>query len=58
MATNTNTTDLEDQVKANTTTLARVAKRADRVSSLVDEVYQLKQAVAELQQKVVDLLNK
>jgi len=54
----TNTTDLQDQVKANTTTLARVEQRADRVSSLIDEVYQLKQAVAELQQKVVDILNK
>ena len=50
--------DLQEQVKANTTTLARVEQRANRVSSLVDEVYQLKQAVAELQQKVVDILNK
>tara|TARA_Y100000034_G_scaffold119123_1_gene160556 strand:+ start:414 stop:584 length:171 start_codon:yes stop_codon:yes gene_type:complete len=54
----TNTTDLQEQVKTNTTTLARVAQRADRVSSLVDEVYQLKQAVAELQQKLVEILNK
>jgi hypothetical protein len=58
MATNTNTTDLEDQVKANTTTLTRVAQRADRISSLVDEIHQLKQAVAELQEKVVEILNK
>ena len=50
--------DLQEQVEANTTTLARVEQRANRVSSLVDEVYQLKQAVAELQQKVVDILNK
>ena len=50
--------DLQEQVKANTNTLARVEQRANRVSSLVDEVYQLKQAVAELQQKVVDILNK
>jgi len=50
--------DLQEQVTANTTTLARVEQRANRVSALVDEVYQLKQAVAELQQKVVDILNK
>jgi hypothetical protein len=50
--------DLYEQVKANTTTLARVEQRANRVSILVDELHQLKQAVAELQERVVELLNK
>ena len=57
MATKT-ASDLHEQVTANTTTLARVEQRANRVSSLIDEVYQLKQAVAELQQKLVEILNK